>query len=513
MKYCDVCHSTYPPDFTTCPRDQAVLRSATELQPGMVIRNKYEIQERIGSGGMATVYRARHLVFNEPRAIKVVSSRLVEDESFLKRFRNEAVVTRKLQHPNAVRVEDMDTMEDGRPFIVMELVEGQSLRKIIEEQGPLAPARALEITRQVASALGAAHAIGIVHRDIKPDNIVIMTHDGKDTVKVLDFGIAKLRDTGGADTANYTATQTGMLIGTPQYISPEQASGKSGEQLDGRSDIYSLGIVLYQMLTGRLPFESDTPMGIVMQHMQTPPPLPETVRPDVKLGAPTTQLLLKCLEKDPAKRFQMAQELVASIPPPGNSETGDTKLMMASPYASQRNLAAITTPTAVKTVPAAQAPPAAAAAAPARAPAKSASSPAGSSNAGKWIATAVVVLLIAVGAYIFLGRHKAPVPASVQNNPQPVATQPETAAPPPAVTPSPAQAEPSQPPAAAAKERQVRQLIASGRRHVDNGEYAQAIRDLREALRIAPDNAAAQAELKRAQLARKTEEKVLGEKH
>lgn len=510
MKYCDVCHSTYPTDFATCPRDQAVLRSATELQPGMVIRNKYEIQERIGSGGMATVYRARHLVFNEPRAIKVVSSRLVEDENFLKRFRNEAVVTRKLQHPNAVRVEDMDTMEDGRPFIVMELVEGQSLRKIIEEQGPLAPSRALEITRQVASALGAAHAIGIVHRDIKPDNIVIVTRDGKDEVKVLDFGIAKLRDAGSADTANYTATQTGMLIGTPQYISPEQASGKSGEQLDGRSDIYSLGIVLYQMLTARLPFESDTPMGIVMQHMQSPPPLPETIRPDVKIGAPTTQLLLKCLEKDPAKRFQMAQELVASIPAPGNSETGDTKLMLASPYASQRNLAAITTPTAVKTVPVAGP----AAAAPARAPAKPATSPAASSHAGKWIATAVVVLLIAAGAYVFVGRNNSPrVPDSVSSKPKPVASQPERKAEPPAETPSRAQAESSQSAADASQERHVRELIASGRRHVDNGEYAQAIRDLREALRIAPDNAAAQAELKRAQLARKTEEKVLGEKH
>ncbi|MGH9521020.1 MAG: protein kinase domain-containing protein, partial [Terriglobales bacterium] len=480
------------------------LRSSAELQPGMVIRNKYEIQERIGSGGMATVYRARHLVFNEARAIKVVSSRLMEDENFLKRFRNEAVVTRKLQHPNAVRVEDMDTMEDGRPFIVMELVEGQSLRAIIEREGSLSPPRALEITRQVASALGAAHSLGIVHRDIKPDNIVVVTRDGKDTVKVLDFGIAKLRDPGSAETANYTATQTGMLIGTPQYISPEQASGKPGEQLDGRSDIYSLGIVLYQMLTGRLPFESDTPMGIVLQHMQTPPPSLESVRPDVKIDPTTTQLLLKCLEKDPAKRFQMAQELMASIPPPGNSESGDTKLMMAAPYASQRNLAAVTTPTPVRTlaVPGS----AAAAAAPAQAKAEA-------SQAAKWIATAVAVLVVAAGAYVVAVRRNDRPAATTSSAPAPAVSRPEAAAAPAVFGGPPAHDNSSQGSADAASEGRVKQLIASGRRHVDNGEYAQAIRDLREALRITPGNPTAEAELKRAQLARKTEEKVLGVKH
>ena len=501
MKYCDVCHSIYPPDFTTCPRDQSPLRSGAELQPGMMIRNKYEILEKIGSGGMATVYRARHTVFNEPRAIKVVSSRLMEDENFLKRFRNEAVVTRKLQHPNAVRVEDMDTMEDGRPFIVMELVEGRSLRAVIEEDGPLEPARALEITRQAASALAAAHNLGIVHRDIKPDNIVLVTRDGKDTVKVLDFGIAKLRDAeGSGETAGYTKTQTGVLIGTPQYISPEQASGKPGDQIDGRSDIYSLGIVLFQMLTGRLPFESDTPMGVVMQHMQTPPPLPQSVRPELKIGNSTTQLILKCLEKDPARRFQVAQELVASLPAPGNSETGDTKLMMASPYASQRSLAAVTTPTAVRTV---AAPGPGAAAAPALAEAEG-------SHAAKWLVTAVAVVVVGAAAFVFAGRHKTRPAAAVPSMPRPVAAQPQAAVAPAVETRTRANSSMA---ADAATQRQVRELIASGRRHVDNGEYGQAIRDLREALRIAPGDPAAEAELKRAQLARKTEEKVLGVKH
>ncbi|PYX77688.1 MAG: hypothetical protein DMG66_06870, partial [Acidobacteria bacterium] len=200
MKYCDVCHSTYPTEFTSCPKDKATLRPLHELAPGMVIRDKYEILERIGVGGMATVYKARHLTFGEIRAIKVVSNKLVDDENFLKRFKAEAIITRKLRHPNAVQLDDFDTMADGRPFIVMEFVQGRSLRSWINDLRTLPPARALNITKQVASALGAAHKLGIVHRDIKPDNIIVIpqpappgSDSAGDQVKVFDFGIAKIR--------------------------------------------------------------------------------------------------------------------------------------------------------------------------------------------------------------------------------------------------------------------------------------------------------------------------------
>ena len=152
MKYCDTCRSNYPNDFTTCPKDQAVLRFSSELIVGMVIRDKYQILRRIGAGGMATVYEAKHIAFNEIRALKVVSNRLAEDDAFLKRFRSEAVVTRKLQHPNAVRVDDFDTTEDGRPYIVMEYVEGMDLRHAIEKTGPFTIQRTLNIGRQVAEA-------------------------------------------------------------------------------------------------------------------------------------------------------------------------------------------------------------------------------------------------------------------------------------------------------------------------------------------------------------------------
>jgi len=209
MKYCDTCRSAYPNDFSTCPRDQAPLRATADLVPGMVVRGKYEVLEKIGAGGMAAVYKVRHLAFGEIRALKVVAAKLCDDEGFLKRFRTEAVVTRRLQHPNAVRVDDLDVTEDGRPFIVMEHVQGKNLREVIRAEGAFEVARAAAIGKQVASALGAAHALGITHRDIKPDNILLTVGpDGQALAKVLDFGIAKVRE-GSFDVGpGYTPTET-----------------------------------------------------------------------------------------------------------------------------------------------------------------------------------------------------------------------------------------------------------------------------------------------------------------
>ena len=313
MKYCDNCHSAYPDDFTICPRDQGSLRYASELVPGVVIRGKYEILEKIGTGGMATVYRARHLAFGEIVAIKLVGPKLAHDADFLKRFRTEAVVTRKLQHPHAVRVEDLDTTEDGRPFIVMEFVNGRSLREVIRTEGALPLPRAVAIARQACSALAAAHAIGITHRDITPDNILLTSYPGGDVVKVLDFGIAKVKE-GSFDTGEgYTPTQTGMVMGTPQYISPEQAMGKRGTEVDGRSDLYSLGVVLYEMVTGRLPFSSDTAMGMILHHLQTAPTPPQLARADLSIPGPLSDLLMTALQKDRDRRFASADEMLAAL--------------------------------------------------------------------------------------------------------------------------------------------------------------------------------------------------------
>ncbi len=310
MKYCATCQSTYPPEYHTCPRDQAPLRHTAELVPGLVLRGKYEILEKIGQGGMASVYRARHLAFGEVRAIKVVSPLLAGDEEFQKRFRTEAVVTRRLQHPNAVRVDDLDVTEDGRPFIVMEYVEGRSLRDVIRNESPLPVRRAASLARQVAAALGAAHALGIVHRDIKPDNVLVTRDaDGGEHAKVLDFGIAKAREGTLAAGAEYTPTQTGMVVGTPQYMSPEQAMGKRGDELDGRADLYSLGVIVWEMVTGRLPFQSDTPMGLILQHLQTPAPVLQQAHPELRLPGALATFLATALAKDRTRRFRDARAM------------------------------------------------------------------------------------------------------------------------------------------------------------------------------------------------------------
>jgi serine/threonine protein kinase len=310
MKYCANCKTVYPADFQCCPKDGSALSSSSELLPGMVIRDKYQILQQIGSGGMATVYQVRHLAFNEILAIKLINSQLADGDQFNKRLRAEAVIARKLQHPNAVHVEDLDRTEDGRPFIVMEYVEGQNLRTVIRREGPLPTLRALRIAAQVVSALAAAHKLGIIHRDIKPDNIhLIRLSDGSDFVKVLDFGIAKFTQ----GLSSSALTGSGLVVGTPQYVSPEQAMGKQAGDLDGRSDLYTLGIVLYEMVTGRVPFDSDTPVGLLVHHLHTTPVPPDQLRPDLGIPPSLSELLMKALQKNPEQRFRDAVEMLNAI--------------------------------------------------------------------------------------------------------------------------------------------------------------------------------------------------------
>ncbi len=316
----------YPSDLAACPVDNSSLRSTSELIQGLIIRGKYEILEKIGSGGMASVYRARHMHFDEIRALKVARSFLAEDETFVRRLRAEAVISRKLRHPNAVHVDDLDTLEDGRPFIVMEYVEGPDLRRVIQSTGPLPLQRVIDIGRQVALALGAAHRLHIIHRDIKPDNIrLVQQPDGSEVVKVLDFGIAKLQGAA-AQTGAGALTMTGMVVCTPDYASPEQARGASSSTLDGRSDIYSLGIVMYEMLTGDLPFHSDTPIGMLMAQISMPPRMPSDIKPGLNIPDEVSDVLLKCLEKNPADRYQSADELIEALD--GVASSGVTRVMV-----------------------------------------------------------------------------------------------------------------------------------------------------------------------------------------
>jgi serine/threonine protein kinase len=320
MKYCPACHKTYPADYYVCPSDQTGLQSAHELQPGMIIRNKYEILGRIGIGGMGVVYRGRHLTFNEVCAIKIVNDAIAGDKNFLQRFQTEAVVTRKLRHPNAVRVDDFDYTDDGRPFIVMELVEGKNIGETLHEEGPLRVPRAVRIATQAARALGVAHKLGIVHRDIKPGNIILATDEqGQETAKVLDFGIAKLLETTGD--AKPGMTMTGMMVGTPLYMSPEQFMGKkAGDDIDGRTDIYSLGVVLYQMVTARLPFEGDTIYSLMMQHMEGNARPPHELVPELNIPESLSRVILKAIDKSRDNRFQTAEEFIAGLDQAENNQ-------------------------------------------------------------------------------------------------------------------------------------------------------------------------------------------------
>jgi WD40 repeat protein len=310
MKSCPQCQSVYPDSYAICPRDSAALVEFGAWFEGTVIRGKFRILRKVGQGGMGAVYEALHLRFNERRALKVISPDVASDPDFVKRFEREAILTRRLQHPNAVRVDDIEEAEDGRPYIVMEFVEGQSLKRLIQEAGPLRVPRVCSIVAQVAAALEAAHQLGMVHRDIKPDNIVLLSTPAGEQAKVLDFGIAKLKESRLGDTQ---LTATGVVIGTPQYMSPEQALGKRGEELDGRSDLYSLGVVMYQMLTGDLPFSADTTLALLHAHAFEPPRSIAEVRPGLQLPDPISRLVMRCLEKRREDRPASAQALIDEL--------------------------------------------------------------------------------------------------------------------------------------------------------------------------------------------------------
>jgi serine/threonine-protein kinase len=258
-----------------------------------VLLDRYEVGRLLGAGGMAEVFEGRDRLLARRVAIKVLQAQFVRDPSFLIRFKREAQAAASLSHPNIVGVYDTGT-EDGTHFIVMEYVEGRTLKDVIRAEGPLYPERAAEITADVCSALIAAHARGLIHRDIKPGN-VMLTPEGK--VKVMDFGIARA-------TTSETITQTAAVVGTAQYISPEQAQGQT---VDYRSDLYSVGCCLYEMLTGTVPFTGATPVAIAYRHVREDPTPPRMLNPDVP--APLEAICLKAMAKLPDNRYQTAAEM------------------------------------------------------------------------------------------------------------------------------------------------------------------------------------------------------------
>lgn len=263
---------------------------------GRTIRGRYRITDVIGEGGMGVVYASHDVQMDRKVAIKLVRSECAGDRKFLHRFRREMEVTSQLRHPSTVRVFEHGETEDGRPYMVMELLTGISLAERLE-QGPLKEMEALQLARQVAESLSEAHQHGVFHRDLKPDNIFIETVGMTTVVKVLDFGIA-----GGVDSSRLT--QAGEVFGTPQYMSPEQCNGLP---LDRRTDIYSLGCILYEMLEGRPPFSAETPMATMLKHVRAKATSPRNC------GSATVKLLMAALRKDRTKRIQSAAHFAEMI--------------------------------------------------------------------------------------------------------------------------------------------------------------------------------------------------------
>ncbi|HQR37405.1 MAG TPA: bifunctional serine/threonine-protein kinase/formylglycine-generating enzyme family protein [Blastocatellia bacterium] len=337
MKECAACGREFQDDVQFCPIDGQPLdhKKTSELDAaslndpliGTVLDDKYRLDRKIGEGGMGAVYHATHIHMDSSFAVKLLHRSMVADQGAVERFRREARAAARIRHTNAVSVTDFGVTKEGTVYLVMEYLEGGDLRERLKKVGILSPADSVRIIAQTCAAIEEAHRKGIVHRDLKPDNIWLLTRDDiDDQVKVLDFGIAKLK-TQGPQSSNLT--QQGMVVGTPHYMSPEQCRG---EELDSRSDIYALGVILYEMLTGDVPFRAPTPVGVVLKHAnELPKPLREQ---NPSIPEPVERVVMKALEKDAAKRQPSAAELgrelidairmsgTASIEIPG-FETGD----------------------------------------------------------------------------------------------------------------------------------------------------------------------------------------------
>jgi serine/threonine-protein kinase len=286
---------------------------------GEVVAGRYELEELVGTGGMSSVFRARDTLLERRVALKILHQHFTEDEQYVERFRREARAVASLSHPNIVTILDRGE-DEGRQFIVFELVEGRTLAEVLHEEGRLPVPRALEIAIQVARGLGFAHEQGLVHRDVKPQNVIL---NGGGRAKVTDFGIARSLEVQGV-------TQSGAVLGTSNYIAPEQASGRP---VDRTTDVYSLGVVLFELLTGEVPFPGESFVAVAMQHVSEPPPSVLEVRQDVPVRV--ARAVDRALEKDPAERFPtmdaFAAELQACLAELGSEPDMDATLIRSAP--------------------------------------------------------------------------------------------------------------------------------------------------------------------------------------
>ncbi|HEV8320377.1 MAG TPA: protein kinase [Myxococcota bacterium] len=311
MLRCGACGERYPDGTRFCPRDGTDMTPGLERGKlaGVVLDGRYRVGPLIGQGGIGQVYLAEHLAMGKRVAIKVLSSELAVHDDYRRRFDREARAASRLHHLNCVAVTDYGRTANGISYLVMEHLEGQSLREVVGAGRP-ALSRTLNIFIQLLRGLGHAHAEGIVHRDLKPANVILL-HDKRsgraDHVKILDFGLAKIIDAVG-QTEDATLTRAGTILGTPAYISPEQAAG---DEVDHRGDVYSVGVMLFELLCGQRPFVSDEAVELIRAHVLEPAPDPRALRPD--LSAELAEAVLRALRKKPGERFQSAGELQGAL--------------------------------------------------------------------------------------------------------------------------------------------------------------------------------------------------------
>jgi eukaryotic-like serine/threonine-protein kinase len=318
---CPTCGESLPWDARFCPYDGLELADGLDRRSGrnsgtrdlatrrdslvgLIVDERYEILQLMGEGGMGCVYRVRHRVLGRLFALKVLRPELACDFALAERFVQEARAAAAISHPNVVSITDFGILDRGQPYFVMELLEGRTLSSVLRHRGAFEPEQVALIARSVASALGAAHDVGVIHRDLKPDNVILLG-DATDpsSLKVLDFGLAKLLWHG-------RLTRNDIVYGTPQYMSPEQAAGES---IDVRVDVYALGILMYEMLAGRVPFEGDSYMDVLTKQLYAEPPLPSLACPALSQCRGLEAIVLRCLRKEPDARFGRMSEVVEAL--------------------------------------------------------------------------------------------------------------------------------------------------------------------------------------------------------
>lgn len=325
---CPVCGLELPAQLKKCPQDGVALTTTIPADPlvGTVIGGRYEVLSVIGRGGMSVVYKARNRAVGSIVAVKTLKEDLVQDEELFARFCQEAKAVQLLTHPHVVTVHEFGVTLNGQPFIVMDYLDGQTLSDVLEQMGRIPVKRLLKIAIQVCDALGHAHVHKIIHRDIKPGNIMLIeTANDTDFVKLFDFGFAKLLPRRGI--AAQSLTQHGDVLGTPLYMSPEQSRGK---ELDSRSDIYSLGCVMYEALTGKAPIVGDNVLDTMQKHINEVPAALESARPDLYIPEALTEVIFRTLEKNKEDRYQSMNDLRRDLEVLNNALTGKASLSQSA---------------------------------------------------------------------------------------------------------------------------------------------------------------------------------------